>query len=229
MNIPTISKKDMTKLDQLMVEKYKIGIIQMMELAGFNTAELSRRILKRVSKKHIVILCGKGNNGGDGLCAARYLYNWRAKVTIFLITDDLKAEPLHHLNIIKKTSIPIIKALNQLENKLSTSDLIIDALLGYNINGPPRPRFAKAIELANTSKKPILSVDIPSGMTPEGLCQNPCINPSYTLALSLPKQGSKTGNFGINYIADMGVLPEVFKDLKIKVPNIFKDDFIVKI
>ena len=67
MNIPTISKKDMTKLDQLMVEKYKIGIIQMMELAGFNTAELSRRILKRVSKKHIVILCGKGNNGGDGL------------------------------------------------------------------------------------------------------------------------------------------------------------------
>ncbi|MDP7324191.1 MAG: NAD(P)H-hydrate epimerase [Candidatus Woesearchaeota archaeon] len=227
--IPTITKSQMAEVDRLMIEKYKIGIIQMMELAGFSIAELTKRLLKNIKGKNIVILAGKGNNGGDGICAARYLHNWGANPILFLTTEDLKKEPLHHLEIAKKTNIKIIKSLHLLETALKDADLIIDALLGYNIKGNPRGRIAKAIELANASQKEILSVDIPSGLCPDkGTCFTPCTNATYTLALSLPKKGSETGNFGENYVSDLGVLPEIYKEIGIKVGNIFEKDFILK-
>ena len=234
MKIPYITKQQMTEVDRLMINKYKISVTQMMELAGFNTAVLTQRLLataktSSIKNKNITIIAGKGNNGGDGICAARYLYNWGAKVTLFLVTDDLKKEPLHHLQIAKKTNIDIIKSFPQLQSALKSSDIIIDALLGYNLKGDPRGRFARAIETMNTSKKTILSIDIPSGQSAEGLCSEPCTQATYTICLSLPKIGARKGNFGDTYVADMGVLPEVYKDMKLKVPILFDEDFIIRL
>ena len=234
MKIPYITKQQMTEVDRLMINKYKISVTQMMELAGFNTAVLTQRLLataktSSIKNKNITIIAGKGNNGGDGICAARYLYNWGAKVTLFLVTDDLKKEPLHHLQIAKKTNIDIIKSFPQLQSALKSSDIIIDALLGYNLKGDPRGRFARAIEYINESNKTVLSIDIPSGQSAEGLCSEPCTQATYTICLSLPKLGSKKGNFGDTYVADMGVPPEVYKDMKLKVPILFDEDFIVRL
>jgi NAD(P)H-hydrate epimerase len=234
MKIPYITKQQMTEVDRLMIEKYKISVTQMMEIAGFNTAVLTKRLLATskttsIKNKSILILAGKGNNGGDGICAARYLYNWGANVTLFLITEDIKKEPLHHLQIAKKTNITIIKSFSQLQSSIQSAHIVIDALLGYNLKGDPKGRYATAIETMNSSKKTILSIDIPSGQSAEGLCSEPCTNATYTLCLSLPKVGSEKGNFGDTYVTDMGVLPEVYKDMKLKVPPLFKEDFIIRL
>tara|TARA_B100000315_G_C14583511_1_gene591737 strand:- start:779 stop:1513 length:735 start_codon:yes stop_codon:yes gene_type:complete len=243
MTIPTISKKDMRRVDELMVEKYKIGVIQMMEIAGFNVAEFARRLLTPQAKKKlfgksekkgfsgkIVILAGKGNNGGDGICAARYLRNWGANVVLFVVNEELKDEPLHHFNIVKQTGMNIINDIESLKKEIEDCDMIIDGLIGYNLRGNPEGDMGKAIQIANDSQKDILAIDVPSGVdADEGIHFEPAIHCKWTLCLSLPKQGWETGSYGETYVADMGVVPEVYKELNIEVGKIFKDDIIVRV
>ncbi len=80
----------MREVDRLMIEKYRIQMIQMMENAGLNLAKLVRKFLKNsVVGKHLLIANGKGGNEGGGLVAARHLYNWGAKVTVLIEAEDL--------------------------------------------------------------------------------------------------------------------------------------------
>lgn len=223
-----ITKQQMQKLDNILVEKYGIKTIQMMELAGFGTAEFCRRMIGANNKK-IVVLAGTGNNGGDGIAAARFLHNWGADVSIFLTSQELKEHSLHHLNICKKIGIKIIK-MNELEDFLRNADFIIDALLGYNIEGDPTGIIAEAIRAANKSEKQIISIDLPSGLDPNsGEPYKPCIKASYTLTLSLPKYGLKSEKAGKTYLLDLGVPDEALKEIGVEDNNLFASDFIIEI
>ena len=155
--IPFITKQQMQKIDDLMIKKYKISVTKMMEYAGYNTAILS----KSLSKGPFLIICGKGNNGGDGLCAARHLHNHGYEVKVFLITKKLKDEPLNQLNILKKLNIVIFTSITALKTEIKNSSLVIDALLGYNIKGNPKEKFKQVIGITKKSNKEILSIDIP--------------------------------------------------------------------
>ena len=90
-NIPLLSTDQMVEVDRLMIEEYQISLVQMMENAGRNLAELARQMLGgTVAEKHIAVLSGAGNNGGGGLAAARHLHNWGAKIGLELAYDPAR-------------------------------------------------------------------------------------------------------------------------------------------
>lgn len=231
-DIPVLTTPQMVEVDRLMIEEYQIELIQMMENAGRNLAELARRQLGgQVAGNSIAILCGAGNNGGGGLVAARHLHNWGANVSLKLASDPsrLKEIPAHQWRILMQMGLDSKKELD-----LSKADLIIDALIGYGLSGDPRQPVAGYIEKANKAGRPILALDAPSGLdTTSGIPGNPCIKAATTLTLALPKIGLLTREakdyVGDLYLADISVPPELYQHLGIEVPNLFEKDTILKV
>ncbi|MFC1923343.1 NAD(P)H-hydrate epimerase [Chloroflexota bacterium] len=230
--IPVLTTPQMAEVDRLMIEEYHILLIQMMENAGRNLAELARRQLGgQVDSRSVVILSGAGNNGGGGLVAARHLSNWGAEVSVKLAFNQarLKDIPAHQWQILK------VMGLGSNEDpELDKADLIIDALIGYGLTGDPRPPVAEWIDRANDSGRPILALDAPSGLnTTSGIPGKPCIQASTTMTLALPKTGLLTSQaktvIGDLYLADISVPPELYRHLGIEVPNLFENDAILKV
>jgi len=214
----------MREVDRLMVEFYGISLVQMMENAGRNLAELALQMMSEKRKeKSVLILCGQGNNGGGGMVAARHLHNWGVKTHVILAaeTSRLKEVPEHQWAILKAMELDITGEPPQ------SPDLVLDALLGYGVSGDPRPKVANWINWANNQSAPVLSLDVPSGLdATSGLAHNPTIHASATMTLALPKTGlleSCAREFvGDLFLADIGVPNEVYrKAFGISVPTIF--------
>jgi NAD(P)H-hydrate epimerase len=231
-DIPVLTTPQMVEVDRLMIEEYQIELIQMMENAGRNLAELARRELGGlVVSKSIALLCGAGNNGGGGLVAARHLHNWGANVSLILAFDPsrLKEIPARQWRILMQMGLDSNK-----EPDLPKADLILDALIGYGLSGDPRQPVAGWIEKANKAGRPILALDAPSGLdTTSGIPGNPCIKAAATLTLALPKMGLLTREakdyVGNLYLADISVPPGLYRHLGIEVSNLFEKDTILKV
>lgn len=181
-----LTKKEMAAVDGAMIQ-LGIDVPRMMELAGLFVALAGTSMIKSYKRKKILVLSGTGNNGGDGLVAARHLLNWGYKVDIAFATSaaKLKPTPLHQWKILKKMKLKETKKINW-----SGYSLIIDGLLGYNISGDPRGKYAKLIASANSSKTPILAIDLPSGLdATTGKIHNHCIKATTTIALTALKKG----------------------------------------
>lgn len=232
-NLPALTTTQMIEVDRLMVEEWHISLIQMMENAGRNLAELARRLLGgSVEGKHVVVLCGTRNNGGGGMVAARHLHNWGAQVEVVLAgtEDRLKEIPAHQWRILQKMGL---QASNP---DLETADLILDALIGYGMSGNSHPPIADWITNANASGRPILALDAPSGLdTTTGTPAPVCIRAAATLTLALSKTGLLTPDakpfVGELYLADISVPPELYAapSLGLQVTSPFGADTIVKL
>lgn len=232
MTIPALTTAQMAEVDRLMIEEYGIHLIQMMENAGRNLAELARRMLGgKLAGRKIAALCGAGNNGGGGMAAARHLHNRGADIQVKLIADPgkLKNIPAHQWRILQTMGIAVEYTLD-----LARADLILDALIGYGLTGDPRGEAAEWIERANGSGRPILALDAPSGLdTTSGAPGQPCIRAAATLTLALPKTGliaPPAGPVvGELYLADIGVPPELYRRIGLDVGTIFAEDTIIRI
>jgi NAD(P)H-hydrate epimerase len=232
-NLPVLTTEQMIEVDRLMMEEWGISLTQMMENAGRNFAELARRRLGGTVKgSRVIVLCGKGNNGGGGMTAARHLHNWGTSLDVILIGNEkrLKDVPEQQWRILQKLGI------TRSTVELSNAALILDAMLGYGAKGDPRPPIASWIHLANESGLPILSLDSPSGLdTTTGIPGSPCIRASATLTLALPKTGllaPKAKPFvGDLYLADIGVPPELYAapSLGLQVISPFSMETLVKL
>jgi NAD(P)H-hydrate epimerase len=226
MQIPFITTEQMIEVDRLMIEEYGIQLIQMMENAGRNLAELSRQILGGdLRGKRIAILCGAGNNGGGGMVAARHLHNWGAGIMLKVLSrrKKLNITPKYQFHILKKMEIR-----NRENIDLDSVNLVIDAMIGYGLIGDPRGSIADWIQRVNSSACPVLSLDIPSGLnTTTGFPGNPCVRATATMTLALPKSGLTTSQakpfVGDLYLADIGVPPELYAapSLGLEVGHIF--------
>jgi len=218
----SITSKEMKYLDKILISRYGINLLQMMENAGLSLAMLAAKIINYNKNKKIIFLIGRGNNGGGGLSCARHLHNFGYNVKIILSKNDLKKIPLKQLKILSNIKVPIIKfKINSINIKkiIKNSDLIIDALLGYNSKGDPYGNIKELIDLANISENKILSLDLPSGLNPDsGKNYNPCIKADFTLTLAYPKKGllfknSKkyTGKLLISYLTLPKILSRKMK------------------
>lgn len=231
--IPTLTTTQMIEVDRAMIEDYHIKLIQMMENAGLAFAELARRQLRGAVKGHsIVVLCGSGNNGGGGMTAARRLQNWGADVLVALTksADELRGVPAHQLDILQRIKIPILDSAAS----LPTPSLILDAIIGYSLSGPPRSAAADLIRWANGQTAPILALDTPSGLdVTSGTAHDPTIRATATLTLALPKQGLLTLEakkyVGELYLADIGVPPDLYARMGITVPPLFAESDIIRV
>ena len=230
--IPALTTAQMAEVDRLMIEEYGILLIQMMENAGRNLAELARRIMERkLAGRKIVVLCGGGNNGGGGMVAARYLHNRGADVRVKFVGDParLKDIPAHQWRILQTMGLA-----NNDDPDLARVDLIVDALIGYGLTGDPRGPVVEWIERARAARRPILSLDTPSGLdATTGIPGHPCIRASATLTLALPKTGllalSARPLIGDLYLADIGVPPELYRRIGVEVGPLFADDSLIRI
>ena len=230
--IPYITTQQMIEVDALMMDFYKIGLLQMMENAGYCLAELAKRRFNLVRGDNVLVLAGTGGNGGGALVAARRLANWGMDVSLILGSSLklLRPDTLYQYEILEKMNIPILDGLNG-----RSFHLIIDGLIGYSLQGQPEGKFAKLISEANDNTAPILSLDIPSGMdSTSGQIYDPTIDADVTMTLALPKTAflnQKVRNYiGELYLADIGVPPSLFHKMGLREAAfpIFEDETIVR-
>ncbi len=228
--LPTLTTEQMRTVDRLMIEEYHIELIQMMENAGRNLAMLAKRLLTGdILDRPVVVLAGRGNNGGGGLAAARHLLNWGAWVQVLCSVppDEYDGAPAQQLSILRAMGAPLAWAEEGWE--LPPCDLIIDAVIGYGLQGDPRGKVRDLIHLANSSAAPILSLDAPSGLdTATGQLFSPHISATATMTLALPKAGlvAEPGRSvcGDLYLADISVPPSLYAALGLSVPPLFGHD-----
>lgn len=163
------------------------------------------------------------------MVAARHLHNRGADVHIIRLAGDLKDVPAKQWKILEKLGFR-----NEPYFELEQADLIIDTLIGYGLKGDPRPEVAIWIEKANAARKPILSLDAPSGLdTTSGTAGSPTVQADATLTLALPKVGllseSARQFVGELYLADISVPPELYRKMGLDIQHIFEKDTIIKI
>ena len=187
--------KQMHDIDDTAIKDFGLPELSLMESAGHRVAEFAEEIFGGVDKKTICVLAGSGNNGGDALAAARYLSNGGAKIKIFLTGNrDHRTDSLNvQISIMRAMGVEIQyldndRAWERLQVNLRFSDAIIDGILGTGFSGELRPNALKLIRAANSSGKPIVSIDIPSGVEADtGIVGEDAIKAVGTVALGLPK------------------------------------------
>lgn len=230
MDIPALTTEQMIEVDRLMIDDFGIELIQMMENAGRNLAELTARMLGApLSGRSVCVLCGRGNNGGGGMVAARHLHNRGADVHVIRLAGELKDIPAKQWNILENIGLR-----NEPYFELSDTDILVDALIGYGLQGDPRPEIAVWIEKINAAKKPVLALDAPSGLdTTSGTTGRPTVRADATMTLALPKVGlmSESARPYVRdiYLADISVPPELYRKMGLDVEDIFEKDTIIKI
>src|SRR6266568_1050352 len=210
-----VTAEEMRKIDDVTIQEFHVDVLMLMENAGRATATLAKRMLRETTfGKHVGCLVGGGNNGGDGMVAARHLANWGAEVNVIVGTtrDRMKDVPLGQLEILEKMAIPILLG----DYNLRDYDLLIDGLIGYGLEGNPREKVAVMIKDANASGRPILALDLPSGMNATtGEAYDPCIKATATITLGLPKTGflapSASPFLGDLFLADISVPRRVYE------------------
>jgi len=209
----------MQQIDRAAIETIGIPRLLLMDHAALAVARTVRRIVPE-NGKAILACCGTGYNGGDGLCAAWHLAQWGYQPSVVLVglRSQLKEEPAVYARILRALQIPLIElmspdGLSSIQEWLARSALIIDALLGIGLQGPVRPLYASLIALINQATKPVVSVDVPSGLDADtGLLQGAAVNATVTVTFGLPKQGLFLGqgpaHVGELVVDDIGI-PEV--------------------
>jgi len=206
----------------------------MMELAGRNLASQARIMLGgSVAGRTVVVLCGAGNNGGGGMVAARNLHGWGARVQAVLTGPEnvLKVVPKRQWRTLRRLDLAVRPKTGPRSGR---PDLIIDAIFGYGFHGKPRSRSARWIEWANRRGCPILALDLPSGLDgTTGIPSTPCVRATATLTLALPKMGlwapQAAAYVGEMYLADVGVPPQVYRDLGLEFGTPFASSSIIRL
>ncbi|NOX37877.1 MAG: NAD(P)H-hydrate dehydratase [Calditrichaeota bacterium] len=224
---PVVTAGEMRRIDQLTIESIGIPGIVLMERAGQFTSFVIRDLLKEVEAPLVVIFCGKGNNGGDGLVVARYLHvaNIEVKVVCLADPEDFTGDALTNLEIIQNLDVPLdfVSSMTQLRGLvaaegLDEADVVVDAILGTGIRGPVKGFLKNAIEFINDIFLcPIVAVDIPSGLIADNTdVTDVCIGADITVTMGLPKYCHVVHPArmacGEVKIADIGIPPEVFEN-----------------
>jgi len=183
-------------IDSETVNSFGIDEFTLMEAAGLSAAN---EILKTIDRDHHgVFLCGKGNNGGDALVAARYLAQSGVKCSVVFISgyDDLSATTQKNFNLLQKINENDAEAAINFYNSWTdydqkeSADFIIDGMLGTGLNSDLRGAYSDAVKWANTVACPVYAMDIPTGLHADtGAIKGEAIRAAKTFAFGVLKQG----------------------------------------
>jgi len=157
-----VTAAEIREIDRITSERYGVPSLALMEAAGTAVADYARARWPQASR--VVIVCGKGNNGGDGFVAARKLHEARVPVAVLLLAEpaELKGDAATMYKRLRQPA-KIIHSEGDLTAELKSADLIVDAVLGTGLQPPARGLAAAAIRLMSQASAPVLAVDIPSG------------------------------------------------------------------
>ena len=225
-----VTSEQIRKLESEWIQKINPnGSLMLMDKAGFALAEVA----KEYAEPYLIV-CGKGNNGGDGIVAARQLYNLGKKVIVCLTSDEslLSQDAKVNFELIKN-KITCLKVENSNDNKLydalNSSNTVIDCLLGTGTNNNPLPLFEWIIKSVNNSKKNVIACDIPTGVDPSaGNVADCTVKAKVTVTFGYPKLGllvyPAKKYVGVIKTIDIG-LPEIETDYFLLNDDFLKNNF----
>ncbi|HUT21445.1 MAG TPA: NAD(P)H-hydrate epimerase, partial [Anaerolineae bacterium] len=226
----------MREVDRAMVEDHRIELLQMMEDAGRNLADLARgRFLHgNPDGRAVVALAGSGGNGGGALVCARRLANWRVDIRVYLTrpANSMARVLAHQLDIPRHLGVPAVPA--EMAGDARGGDLVIDRIVGYSLSGAPRGAAADLILWANAQRMPVLALDVPSELDgTTGDAYDPCIQATATMTPALANLGLRDPRarpyVGELYLADISVPPRLYALLGLHVGALFAEQDIVRV
>jgi NAD(P)H-hydrate epimerase len=210
-DLPVVDQAMMVEIDRVMEHDLGIALIQMMENAGRCLARLARSALPDPGSP-VLVMAGRGGNGGGGLTAARRLAGWGHTVEVVISAPPHRFDgvPAHQLKTLQAMGIPVSEALPQSADRYV---LVIDALVGYALSGTARGWLADAIAMVNArTATQCLSLDVPSGFDSQlGRPTGVTIRPDAILTIAAPKAGLiESFSSCPVFLADISVPASVF-------------------
>lgn len=212
---------EMREMDRISIEKEGIPGLDLMEAAGRKTAEGMLEL--ELPEGEIIILCGPGNNGGDGFVIARHLSKARKTVAVFLLCDPEKLKGDAALNYERMpVHIPVRqvseKNLGEVIERIGQAMVIVDALLGTGLEREVGGLYAEVIRAANEVDVLRIAVDIPSGLSSDsGQVLGSCFMAHKTYAYGLAKIGQLiqpgAQYCGVLSVIDIGIPPRVVEQV----------------
>jgi len=201
----TLTRDEVRELDRRAIEGFGVPGVVLMENAGRGCAELLMRL--NPDRKPVVILCGPGNNGGDGFVIARHLDNagWQVSVRVFAevttsVAPVLSPDAATNYTIFQRShrvrltypdhwdTYPQLR--NELFDELKTAVWVVDALFGTGLSRALAAPYDEVTAQVNASHNPVLAVDIPSGLDCDtGEPLGPCVKATHTATFVAPKRG----------------------------------------
>jgi ADP-dependent NAD(P)H-hydrate dehydratase / NAD(P)H-hydrate epimerase len=210
--LPTISSRQVAEVDRLAQERFGIPVDWLMEAAGWQVA--------RFCRGRTALVCGVGNNAGDGLAAARHLHRWGRLVSVCCVdAGRLRGAAATERDALVKLGVEVSD-----EPRIEGAEFVVDAIFGTGLSRAPEGRFAAWIEAINISGSRVIAIDVPSGLDADtGLAYAPSVRAHTTVTLGLAKPGLLVGDgphvAGEIWLADIGVPFEAYAAAGVEVPQ----------
>jgi NAD(P)H-hydrate epimerase len=213
LSLPSLTSAQVREVDRLAAERFAIPVAWLMEAAGWQVA--------RHCRSRAYVVCGRGNNGGDGLAAARHLHRWgRLAGVACADVDGLVGPAAEQARALRALGVAVDP---EPDPGLHGASLVVDALLGTGLSRPAEGGLAGWIDAINDSGRRVVSVDVPSGLDADtGQATGACVRAAVTVTLGLPKPGLLVADgparAGEVWVADIGVPFEAYAAIGVAVP-----------
>ncbi len=217
----SLTREEVRGIDHHAIEMLEIPGLVLMENAGRSVADAVEDILGGAAGRSVAIVCGVGNNGGDGFVVARHLAIRGANVTTFIISpqEKITSDASVNLDILRKLGHEIRHAasdesLENLAESLRAFDLIVDAVGGTGIRGALRGELALAVEQINAAGGDVIAVDIPTGLDCDtGEAPGEVVRAKLTITFVARKKGFDAPGAaeftGQVRVTDIGIPPDI--------------------
>ncbi len=218
--IPIVTAEQMRQLDDRTITQAHVPSLVLMERAGAGVVTQLEVQYGSMAGKTVTILCGKGNNGGDGFVVARLLRRTKARVHVLLLASptelsrDAKVMYQRFHRTAGRAAVTRPADAEAIQHRLRASDFVVDAMLGTGLSTAVTGLYREAIEAMNTAARPTVAVDLPSGLhANSGAILGAAVRADMTVTFGLPKVGLYCGA-GIDcagkvHLVDIGIPPSL--------------------
>jgi hydroxyethylthiazole kinase-like uncharacterized protein yjeF len=205
--IPVLSPDEASALDRASAAR-GVPVSTLMERAGFELASAALDVAGGAYGRRFVVVCGKGNNGGDGWVAARVLANAGAAASVVALAEPGDGPAADHRALASRSPVRV-RGPEALRRELARADVVVDAVFGTGFRGVAEGAFADAISAVAACRRPVVSADIPSGVAgATGAVEGPAVRADVTVTFGAPKIGNVllpgAALGGVLEIADVG-------------------------
>ena len=226
-----LDQSEAQKIDQILFDECGFSVDQLMELAGLSCASSISKCYPSdiFAKKKVLVCCGPGNNGGDGLVCARHLSLFGYDSSIFY-----PKRPNKELfrNLARQCEVMAISFLENLPDSDEISrgyDLVVDAFFGFSFKPPTRPQFVMYLETLKKISTPIASIDIPSGWDVEHGDAGDGLKPDLLISLTAPKKCANMFAGKYHYLGGRFVPPMIADTYKLNLPTFPREECCVEL
>ncbi|KAI9768909.1 MAG: hypothetical protein M1835_006778 [Candelina submexicana] len=229
MALKTLTSKNAAALDQELMSVGAFSLDQLMELAGLSVSQAVYKLHPPSKGKKVLIACGPGNNGGDGLVAARHLWHYGYQPTIYYPKQSKNDLYQRLAKQLKDLNIPFT---DDFQSAIKSTDHIVDAIFGFSFEGEVREPFPSVIEALKTTPLPVTSVDAPSSWNiedgPPSSGPGKDFHPAALVSLTAPKPLVKWFK-GRHFVGGRFVTPQIATKYDLDVPQYEGVDQVVEI